>query len=283
MTTALITGCASGFGERAALALARKGVRVAAGVRDFGRAQGLVDAAAREELPVELVKLDVRSADSVAAAVADVHARIGQIDVAINNAGLHLIAPAELCSIGDCQAILDTNVLGALRVMQAVLPEMRRRRAGRIVIVTSAGSFVAVPHMAMYTASKHALDALAAAMANEVKPFGVIITTVAPGTFRTAMAQKGLLPRETYDYSPYAAAQCPQHIKDIEEGPDPEPVADAIVRAALDPDPPLRVLVGNGLDASLGPVVAMHDSFQSWFAPREEGAAPSSPLLKSAP
>ena len=73
MTTALITGCASGFGERAALALGRRGVRVAAGVRDFGRAQGLVNAAAREKLPVELVKLDVRSDESVAAAVADVH------------------------------------------------------------------------------------------------------------------------------------------------------------------------------------------------------------------
>jgi NAD(P)-dependent dehydrogenase (short-subunit alcohol dehydrogenase family) len=85
MTTALITGCASGFGERAALALARKGLRVAAGVRDFGRAQGLVDAAAREKLPVELVKLDVRSDESVAAAVADVHARMGQIDIAINS------------------------------------------------------------------------------------------------------------------------------------------------------------------------------------------------------
>jgi NAD(P)-dependent dehydrogenase (short-subunit alcohol dehydrogenase family) len=277
MTTALITGCASGFGERAALALGRRGVRVAAGVRDFGRAQGLVNAAAREKLPVELVKLDVRSDASVAAAVADVHARMGQIDIAVNNAGLHLIAPAELSSISDCQAILDTNVLGALRVMKAVLPEMRARGAGRIVNVTSAGSFVAVPHMAMYTASKHALDALSAAMANEVKPFGVVITSVAPGTFRTAMTEKGLLPRETYDYSAYAA-QCVQHIKDIEAGPDPEPVADAIVRAALDPDPPLRVLVGNGLDGSLGPVVAMHDSFQSWFAPRQEGEAPSSPL-----
>src|SRR5262245_32192320 len=261
MTTALITGCASGFGERAALALARNGVRVVAGVRDFVRAQGMLSAAARENLPVELVKLDVRSDESVAAAVADVHARMGRIDIAVNNAGLHLIAPAELSSISDCQAILDTNVLGALRVMKAVLPEMRARGAGRIVNVTSAGSFVAVPHMAMYTASKHALDALSAAMANEVKPFGVLITSVAPGTFRTAMTEKGLLPRETYDYSPYAAAQCVQHIKDIEAGPDPEPVADAIVRAALDPDPPLRVLVGNGLDGSLGPVVAMHDSF----------------------
>src|SRR5262245_57181819 len=153
MTTALITGCSSGFGERAALALARKGVRVAAGVRDFGRARGLVDAAANEKLPVELVKLDVRNDESVAGAVDDVHECMGAIDVAITNAGLHLIARAELCAIADCQAIFDTNVLGALRVMKAVLPEMRARHRGRIVVVTSAGSFVAVPHMAMYTAS----------------------------------------------------------------------------------------------------------------------------------
>jgi NAD(P)-dependent dehydrogenase (short-subunit alcohol dehydrogenase family) len=278
MTTALITGCSSGFGERAALALARKGVRVAAGVRDFGRARRVVEAAAREKLPVELVRLEVRSEDSVAAAVAEVHERMGPIDVAIPNAGLHLIAPAERCSIADCEAILDTNVLGALRVMKAVLPEMRARRRGRIVVVTSAGSFVAVPHMAMYTASKHALDALAAAMANEVKPFGVVIVTVAPGTFHTAMAEKGLLPRETYDYSAYAAAQCEQHIRDIENGPDPEPVADAIVRAALDPQPPLRTLVGRGLDALLGPVAAMHDSFQSLFAPAADGGPARSPL-----
>ena len=172
---------------------------------------------------MELVKLDVRSDESVAAAVADVHARMGQIDIAINNAGLHLIAPAELCSIRDCQAILDTNVLGALRIMQAVLPEMRRRRAGRIVIVTSAGSFVAVPHMAMYTASKHALDALSAAIANEVKPFGIVITTVAPGTFHTAMAQKGLLPRETYDYSPYAAASAPSTSRTSRRAQTPSP------------------------------------------------------------
>jgi NAD(P)-dependent dehydrogenase (short-subunit alcohol dehydrogenase family) len=281
MTTALITGCSSGFGERAALALARRGVRVAAGVRDFERARGLVEAAAREKLPVELVRLDVRSDESVAAAVAEIHERMGPIDVAVTNAGLHLIAPAELCSITDCEAIFDTNVLGALRVLKAVLPEMRARRRGRIVVVTSAGSFVAVPHMAMYTASKHALDALAAAMANEVKPFGVVIATVAPGTFRTAMAEKGLLPRETYGYSAYAAAQCEQHIADIDNAPDPEPVADAIVRAALDPDPPLRTLVGEGLDALLGPVVAMHDGFQSLFAPAADGGPAVSPLKSS--
>ena len=121
--------------------------------------------------------------------------------------------------------------------------------------------------MAMYTASKHAIDALSAAMANEVLPFGIVITTVAPGTYHTAMVEKGRIPRETYAYSAYAGAQCEKHIADILNGPDPEPVAEAIVRAALDPSPPLRNLIGKDYQALLGPVVALHDSFQSLFAP----------------
>jgi NAD(P)-dependent dehydrogenase (short-subunit alcohol dehydrogenase family) len=267
MTIALVTGCSSGIGERAALALARAGVRVAAGVRDPGRSAGLAEAAAKAGLPLELVTLDVRDDASVATAVARVHERMGAIDIVVNNAGLHLIAPAELARIEDAEAILDTNVLGALRVMKAVLPEMRARRAGRIVNVTSGAAFVAVPHMAMYAASKHALDALSAAMANEVKPFGIVITTVAPGTFRTAIMDKGLLPRETFAYSAYAAAQCQRHIDDVARAPDPEPVADAIVRAALDPAPPLRNLVGRDVEGALKQVVAAHDAFQAVFGP----------------
>jgi NAD(P)-dependent dehydrogenase (short-subunit alcohol dehydrogenase family) len=270
LTIAFVTGAASGIGERGALALARAGVTVAAGVRDFGRAKSLTEAAARESLPIELVKLDVCDDASVAAAVEDIHQRLGPIDIVVNNAGVNLIAPAELASMEDSLTILNTNVLGPLRVMKAVLPEMRARRSGRIVNVTSAGSFVAIPCLAMYTASKHALDALSAAMASEVLPFGVVITTVAPGTYRTAMVEKGLLPRETYAYNAYVGALCEKHIRDILNGPDPEPVGEAIVRAALNPAPPLRNLIGQDYKDMLGPVVALHDGFQGWFAPTKE-------------
>ena len=165
MPIALVTGCTAGFGERAALSLARAGVTVAAGVRDLARGQPLVDAAAREGLPVTLVAIDICDDASVVSAVNTVTQTLGPIDIVVNNAGLHLIAPAEMASIQDCMDVLNTNVLGALRVMKAVLPAMRARRAGRIVNVTSAASFIAVPNMAMYAASKHALDALTAAMA----------------------------------------------------------------------------------------------------------------------
>lgn len=270
MPIALVTGCTAGFGERAALSLARAGVTVAAGVRDFGRAQPLMDQAAKEGLAVSLVKIDICDEASVAAAVEDVTGRLGPIDIVVNNAGLHLIAPAEMASIQDCMDVLNTNVLGALRVMKAVLPAMRARRAGRIVNVTSAGSFIAVPGMAMYTASKHALDAMTAAMAIELLPFGVTVTTVAPGTYRTAMVEKGRIPRETYGYSAHARALCNKHIDDIHNAPDCQPVADAIVQAALAPNPPLRNLVGDDYKALLGPVVALHDGFQALFAPPPE-------------
>ena len=267
MTVVLSTGCSSGFGEGAALALARRGATVAAGVRDPARAAALMKAAAAEGLPVSLVTIDVRDEASVKAAVAEVEGRLGAIDVLVNNAGIQLIAPGELTAIADASAVLDTNVLGALRTMQAVLPAMRARGAGRIVNVTSGASFVAVPHMAMYAASKHALDAMSAAMATELIPFGITIATVAPGTFRTAIMDKGLLPRETYGYSAFAAAQCERHITDVEKAPTPEPVFAAIVAAALDPAPPLRTLVGRDVQG-LAPVVAMHDSFQALFAPK---------------
>lgn len=267
MPIALVTGCTAGFGERAALSLARAGVTVAAGVRDLGRGQPLADVAQAEGLPLTLVVIDICDDASVAAAVADVTRRLGPIDIVVNNAGLHLIAPAELSNIKDCQDVLDTNVLGALRVMQAVLPAMRARRAGRIVNVTSAGSFIAVPGMALYTASKHALDALTAAMAIELLPFGITVTSVAPGTYRTAMVEKGRIPRETYAYSAHINALCNKHIDDIHNAPDCQPVADAIVAAALAPNPPLRTLVGDDYKALLGPVVALHDGFQALFTP----------------
>lgn len=267
MPIALVTGCTAGFGERAALSLARAGVTVAAGVRSLERGQPLADTAAQEGLPLTLVKIDICDDASVAAAVDEVTKRLGPIDIVVNNAGLHLIAPAEMGSIEDCMDVLNTNVLGALRVMKAVLPAMRARRRGRIVNVTSAGAFIAVPGMAMYTASKHALDAMTAAMAIELQPFGITVTTVAPGTYRTAMVEKGRMPRETYAYSRHVNALCNKHIDDIHNAPDCQPVADAIVEAALAPNPPLRNLVGEDYKALLGPVVALHDGFQSIFAP----------------
>jgi NAD(P)-dependent dehydrogenase (short-subunit alcohol dehydrogenase family) len=264
MTVALVTGCSSGFGEGAALALARKGVKVAAGVRDPRRAAGLAKAAQAENLPLELVTLDVTDDASVKTAITGVTRRLGPIDVLVNNAGVHIIAPAEHTTIPDAARLLDTNVLGPLRMMQAVLPDMRARKRGRIVNVTSGASFIAVPYMAVYSGSKQALDAMSAAMATELAPFGIEIVTVAPGTFRTAIVEKGTMPRETYGYSDHARALCERFVSDVENGPDPTPVFDAIAKAALDPAAKLRTLVGRDVQI-LVPIVEARDAQQAIF------------------
>jgi NAD(P)-dependent dehydrogenase (short-subunit alcohol dehydrogenase family) len=148
MKTSLITGCSSGFGEGTALGLARLGWMVYAGVRDKKRAANLISIAEKESLPLHVVEFDVRDEAAIKKVVADIEAK-APLDLLVNNAGRHLICPAEMASIDDASAVFDINVLGALRMCQAVLPFMRSRRAGRIVNVTSGGSFVPVPHMAI--------------------------------------------------------------------------------------------------------------------------------------
>ncbi len=189
MPVVLITGCSSGFGALGALALARAGATVVAGCRDVSKAESLIKTAQAESLALEAVSIDICDEASVSAAIEHVIERFAGIDVVVNNAGLHLIAPAEMATLEQSKAILDTNVLGALRVMQAVLPHMRSRGQGRIVNVTSGAAFVAVPHMAMYSASKHALDALSAAMAKSQAPTS---PTPKPATAPRILATTGL-------------------------------------------------------------------------------------------
>lgn len=99
-------------------------------------------------LQIHIVEFDVRDAPAISKIVADIESKT-PIDLLVNNAGRHLICPAELAKIEDAMTVYDINVMGPLRMCQAVLPYMRKRRAGRIVNITSGGSFVAVPHMAM--------------------------------------------------------------------------------------------------------------------------------------
>lgn len=215
---------------------------------------------------IEIVEFEVRDEARIKQVVADIEAK-GPIDVLVPNAGRHIIEPLELTKVEDAAAIFDINVLGVLRLCQAVLPAMRKRRGGRIVVVTSGGSFIPVPNMSVYIASKQALDAMVAGMANELKPFGITVATVAPGTYRTAMTELAIAHNDTYDYSRFAKRQCTQHIKDIDDGPDPAPVFDAIVKSCTEDNPPLRRLIGC---EALQPAADLLDSYQAWFAPKED-------------
>jgi NAD(P)-dependent dehydrogenase (short-subunit alcohol dehydrogenase family) len=175
----LITGVSSGIG----LATARQ--FVAHGSRVFGTVRNLDKA---EPSPgVELIEMDVRNDASVLAGVLNVMQRTGRIDVLVNNAGINMLGAVEETTPAEAAALFDTNVLGALRLSQAVLPHMRTRGQGRIINVSSVLGFLPAPYMGLYAASKHAIEGLSESLDHEVRQFGIRVTLVEPFYTKTSL------------------------------------------------------------------------------------------------
>jgi NAD(P)-dependent dehydrogenase (short-subunit alcohol dehydrogenase family) len=171
----LITGTSTGIGLCLAVELASRGQRVFASMRDLGKAGPLQAAADAAGASLDIVQLDVTSEASVKAAVDHVVDTTGRIDVAVNNAAIFAYGPVEFASMESVHAIFDTNIFGPIRVIQAVLPTMRRQGAGRIVNV---GSVAAEPRigtrlMALYGATKASLHALSLDLNKEVATLGI--------------------------------------------------------------------------------------------------------------
>ena len=247
MTTVLVTGCSSGFGLLTAVELARRGDRVVATMRDPSRSDALRSAlegaGGGAADAVEVVRLDVTDERSVREAFEVA----GPVDVVVNNAGVPSGAPVEETSIEALASVFDTNVYGAVRVIQAALPAMRARGSGHIVNVTSLAAFVAPPFMGAYAASKHAVDALGEALAAEVEPFGVHVTNVAPGAFETPMVGAVDAELDAIDpSSPYAERRrtmLVRHGQLMRDQGDASEVALAIADAIHADPPPARVVV----------------------------------------
>jgi NAD(P)-dependent dehydrogenase (short-subunit alcohol dehydrogenase family) len=179
--TVLITGATDGLGKAAALLLAERGYQVfAAGRSAEKRAQ--LDALAKEKnLPLKTLEMDVCDDGSVQRAVSSVHQEAGQIDVLINNAGLVYPGAVEDLRMEDWRRQFETNFFGVIRVTQAVLPKMRERRKGRILMMSSVSGFVTPPTQGAYSASKHAIEALSNALRHELYPFGIHTILIQPG------------------------------------------------------------------------------------------------------
>jgi NAD(P)-dependent dehydrogenase (short-subunit alcohol dehydrogenase family) len=206
--TVLITGATDGLGKAAALLLAARGYRIfAAGRSPEKRAQ--LDARARQQkLPLETLEMDVCDDSSVQSAVASVYQKAGAIDVLINNAGFVQVGAVEDLSMQEWRRQFETNFFGVIRVTQAVLPRMRERRKGRILMMSSISGFVTPPTQGAYSASKHAIEALSNALRHELYPFGIHTILIQPGYIMTniqstAMALAQPL-QEKFKSGPYA-------------------------------------------------------------------------------
>ncbi len=203
MPVALVTGTSTGIGFATALHLARHGHQVVATMRNLAKASPLRDAARAAGLPLVVRELDVTRMDSVERAVAATLAGEGPIDVLVNNAGIGGATPLELTPEAEHRAMFETNYWGAIRMIQAVLPSMRERRAGCIVNVTSIAGRIATPNQIAYSASKHALAAASEALAHEVHAFGIRVAIIEPGVIQTAIFENSAGATRYDKTSPY--------------------------------------------------------------------------------
>lgn len=188
-STILITGGTDGLGKAAAVLLAGRGYRVfAAGRAAEKRAQ--LDALARaRHLPLETLEMDVLDDGSVQNAVRAVLGKAGALDVLINNAGVGYLATVEDLRLDDLRKQFETNLFGVVRVTQAVLPHMRERRRGRILMMSSIAGLITPPTYGAYSGSKHALEGLSNALRLELYPFGIEVILIEPGYIVTNFQQ----------------------------------------------------------------------------------------------
>jgi NAD(P)-dependent dehydrogenase (short-subunit alcohol dehydrogenase family) len=190
MRSVLITGTSQGIGYETALAFSRAGYRVHATMRNPSNSPALSETAAQEKLPITVTSMDVVSDESVQAGIAAIQAQHGPVDVLVNNAGIECFGSIEELPIEDFRSVMETNYFGALRCIKSLVPQMRERRTGTIINVSSVAGTFCQPPATPYCASKWALEALSEGLACEMKAFGVRVALVEPGIIDTAMAQR---------------------------------------------------------------------------------------------
>lgn len=291
MTAVLITGCSSGIGLETALAFARRGDRVHACVREPARAEELLRRARAEGLTLDVPRLDVTDDASVTAAVTAVTDRHGPVDVLVNNAGIDHTGPAETMPLDRARTLMETNFWGPLRMSRAVLPQMRARGHGVIVNVSSlAGRTFAVPHGGFYAASKAALGALSEALYAEVRPFGVRVVCLEPGSFASAIQRRsaaGAAAGRPAGPGPYSEdhAWLARFLTHVAEGAaDCAEAAEAVVAVADDDGTPLHTPVGKDAEAALRFLAGV--SYEQWlprFLEQAESLAGPRPAPPSVP
>jgi len=237
MKTVLITGCSSGFGLDTARYFLARDWNVIATMRSVN--DDLLPASPN----LRLLALDVTNADSIAAAIA----AAGPIDVLVNNAGIGMLASLEGTPMAIARDVFETNTLGTIAMAQAVLPQMRARKEGVIVNVTSAVTMRALPMLAVYTGSKAAVESFTESLALELQPFNIRVGLVLPGRSPTTKFGSNAGPRMAAG-NPDAYMPMLQGIfagsRALTEVTTGEEVAEAVWRAATDPAGPLKIAGG---------------------------------------
>lgn len=254
MARILITGCSSGIGRSAAQLLHARGHQVVATARRPSSLHGL-DVTLR--LP-----LDVRDPGSILAAIN----AAGVLDAVVCNAGVSLWAPVELATMDDIEWLFDTNLLGVVRVVKAVLPGFRARRQGRIVVVSSTAARRVTPFIGCYAATKAAIEAFTESVRYETSAFGVTATIVEPGAVATSIAaNRRVLDTGGSEYERLLTRIRSQIGQLHDAALSAEEAADYVVRAVEMSDPPLRIEVSAAAANRVRERLAMSDAEYEQF------------------
>ena len=234
----LITGGSSGIGKSVGEYLTNKGFIV------YGTSR---NADTIKNHPFKLVSLDVNKTETILTAVNEVISKEGRIDILINNAGMGITGPIEETPTEEMRNVFNTNFFGAIDVMKAVLPQMRKQKDGLIINVTSIAGYMGLPFRGIYSATKGALEIVTESIRMEVKNFGIKVTNVAPGDFATNIAS-GRYHTPVFENSPYKETyQNNLNLMDahVDSGSDPIEMAEAIYKIINTTNPKVHYKVGD--------------------------------------
>ncbi|GAA1084872.1 MULTISPECIES: oxidoreductase [Streptomyces violaceusniger group] len=241
----LITGVSGGLGRAFAQEALAAGHRVVGTVREPDQIRAFEALAPGRATGMEL---DVTDEHAVKTVVDRIEHGIGPIDVLISNAGYGVEGTVEESSMDDLRRQFDVNVYGTVAAIQAVLPYLRRRRGGHIVTLSSMAGLTALPGVAFYGASKFAIEGISASLAQEVDRFGIHVTSLALGSFRTDWAGRSMVrvPRSIPDYDAvFEPIRAARKAKDGNQTGDPARAAKALLTVLDAEDPPVHLVLGS--------------------------------------
>ncbi len=246
---AVLTGASSGFGLLTSVELAKAGFRVVASMRDLGKRERLMQAAASAEVSgrIDVRALDVTKVDAMPEFVDKVIREYGRIDVLVNNAGFAVGGFAEDIRLEELRLQFETNFFGAVAMTKAVLPVMRQQRSGHIIQISSIGGLQGAVSVSSYSASKHALEGWSESLRLELNSLGIKVVLVEPGAFETGVWTSGAVMGQEAKKNTSPNFQRSLRMREvITKVPKADPIAVArtIVAIAQNPSPKLRYVIG---------------------------------------
>lgn len=278
---ALVTGCSSGIGKSTALKFAREGIHTYASMRDQSKGSDLAEIAKKEDLSLEIIKLDVRRLETIDAAFEKIISDKDRLDVLVNNAGIMVLGSFEDVSMKDFNTQWETDFLGPVQLMKKAIPIMRNQATdeqgvrGNIINVSSIAGRIPFAYCSAYISSKFALEGLSECISDEVSGMGIKIRIIEPGVVKTKFFENTkVVSEETSSYSKFVKqwTRVAQELFHLTKNY-PEDVAEVIFRCMQDRSWDLRFPVGE--DAKL--FFEMHEAswkdphvFKKWFTDEME-------------